>query len=156
VTAPDVARPLVAFRSWRLSVGRLVSPFIPCHWDGRVMHARCYDANRTLTRGRGWLDEPHASPDPRCQCGIYGYFTPGRRSWFGEALWCEGIITAWGRVEVHADGLRAEHARVEALALPDEPHGAAAVRAAAEDLGVPVVDDLTLFAERLGGAGLAA
>src|SRR4051812_22977854 len=46
--APDIATPLVAFRSWRLSGDRLVSPFIPCRWDGRVMHATCYDANRTL------------------------------------------------------------------------------------------------------------
>ena len=157
--APDLARPIVAFRAWRLSGGRLVSPFIPCRWDGRLMHAECYDANRTLTRGVGWLDEPHASPDPRCQCGIYGYFTPGTRSWFGEALWCEGVISVWGRVELHADGLRAEHARVEALALPAEHDrlGADAVRSAAAQLGVPVLEDRALeaFGESLGGAGVA-
>jgi hypothetical protein len=124
------------------------------------MHATCHDANRTLTRGRGWLDEPHTSPDPRCQCGIYGYFTPGPRSWYGEAYWCEGVITAWGRVEVHADGFRAEHARVEALALPEDrlPHAAAAVRAAAAHLGVALVEHAQLesVARALGGAGLAA
>jgi hypothetical protein len=158
--APDLSAPIVAFRSWRVSGERLVSPFIPCRWDGRVMHAACYDANRTLTRGTGWLSEPHTSPDPRCQCGIYGYFTPGPRSWFGEAWWCEGIISAWGRVEVHADGLRAEHARVEALALPEagDRLGATAIRAAAAELGVPLLEPggLRAFADALGGAGLAA
>jgi hypothetical protein len=155
---PDLVTPLVAFRSWRLSGGRLVSPFIPCRWDGRVMHATCFEANRTLTRGNGWLGEPHTSPDPRCQCGIYGYFRPGPRSWYGEAYWCEGVVTAWGRVEVHRDGFRAEHARVEALATPEEgfPHAVQAVREAAGRLGVPLLPyaELEAHAARLGGADL--
>jgi hypothetical protein len=158
--APDVAAPLVAFRSWRISGGRLVSPFIPCRWDGRVMHAACFDANRTLTRGSGWVAEPHASPDPRCQCGIYGYFEPGPRSWYGEAYWCEGVVTAWGRVEVHRDGFRAEHARVEALAVPENrfPHAQEAVREAAQTVGVPLIAaaELRAFADGLGGVGLSA
>ena len=49
------------------------------------MHAACFDANRGLTRGVGWLEEPHDSPHEACQCGIYAYHTPGPRSWFGEA-----------------------------------------------------------------------
>lgn len=159
MSAPDLVRPLVAFRSWRLSGGRLVSPFIPCRWDGRTMHAACFDANRALTRGDGWVAEPHASPDPRCQCGIYGYFSPGPRSWYGEAYWCEGVITAWGRVEVHRDGFRAEHARVEALAVPDGGHAARrdAVRDAATALAVPLLAyaELEGFADRLGGPGVA-
>ena len=82
------------------------------------MHAECYDANRRLQRGVGWLAEPHDSPHEHCQCGIYAYHVPGPRSWFGEAYWCEGVLSAWGRIVVHDDGFRAEHARVEALAVP--------------------------------------
>jgi hypothetical protein len=153
--APDLAAAVVAFRCWRLSGDQLVSPFIPCRWEGRVMHARCYDANRTLTRGRGWLDEPHESPHADCQCGIYAYHTPGPRGWFGEAYWCEGVVSAWGRVLVHGDGFRAEHAAVEALAIPDglELAGPAQVRAAAAALGVGLLshDELPAFANSLGG-----
>ncbi len=139
--APDVAAAVIAFRSWRLAGERLMSPFIPCRWDGRVMRAACYDANRVLTRGAGWLDEPHDSPHEACQCGIYAYHTPGPRSWFGEAYWCEGVVSAWGRLVVYGDGFRAAHARVEALAIPEAVGrmGAAQVRSAAADLGVPVV-----------------
>jgi hypothetical protein len=159
-TAPDLAAAVVAFRSWRLAGERLMSPFIPCRWQGRVMHATCFDANRGLTRGVGWLAEPHESPDELCQCGIYAYHTPGPRSWFGEAYWCEGVVSAWGRVVVHTDGLRAEHARVEALAVPDglERAGAAHVHSAAAALGVPVVerDELEPFAAGLGGGVPAA
>jgi hypothetical protein len=158
--APDLAAAVVAFRSWRLAGGRLMSPFIPCTWEGRVMHAACFDANRTLTRGVGWLEEPHESPHEACQCGIYAYHAPGPRSWFGEAYWCEGVVSAWGRLVVHPDGFRAEHARVEALAVPDglERLGAEQVRRAAAALGVPVVphEELEDFAAQLGGGVPAA
>jgi hypothetical protein len=160
VSAPDLAAPVVAFRSWRLAGELLVSPFIPCRWDGREMHATCYDANRGLTRGVGWLDAPHESPHPDCQCGIYAYHTPGPRSWFGEAYWCEGVVSAWGRIVVHGDGFRAAHARVEALAVPDglPQRGPEQVRRAARALGVRVVAqaDLEDFAAALGGGVPAA
>jgi hypothetical protein len=158
--APDLAAAVVAFRSWRLAGARLMSPFIPCRWEAGVMHATCFDANRTLTRGVGWLDEPHESPHEACQCGIYAYHTPGPRSWFGEAYWCEGVVSAWGRLVVHPDGFRAEHARVEALAVPDPlpASGAAQVRRAATGLGVTVIphEELEDFAAALGGGVPAA
>ncbi len=153
--APDLAAAVVAFRSWRLAGERLMSPFIPCRWQHRVMHAACFDANRRLTRGVGWLDGPHESPHEACQCGIYAYHTPGPRSWFGEAYWCEGVVSAWGRLVVHNDGFRAEHARVEALAVPPglRAFGARHVDRAAGALSVPVVphDELEDFAAGLGG-----
>jgi hypothetical protein len=153
--APDLLSPVIGFRSWRIANGRLQSPYIPCRWEGRVMRAACYDANRVLVRGEGWLDEPHCSPHPDCRCGIYAYHRPGPRSYDGERWWCEGVIAAWGRVEVHADGLRAEYARVEALGIPDvgDPRVAPAVEAIGAQLGVPVMPagDLPQFAQRLGG-----
>jgi hypothetical protein len=158
--APDLAGAVVAFRSWRVAGERLMSPFIPCRWEGRTMHARCFDANRRLTHGVGWLDEPHDSPHEACQCGIYAYHTPGPRSWFGEAYWCEGVVSAWGRLVVHRDGFRAEHLRVEAVAVPDRVRGRGAdqVRRAAAALGVPVIEHegLEAFAAALGGGVPAA
>jgi hypothetical protein len=114
--APDLVEPVIGFRAWRILDDRLLSPYIPCRWDGPVMHAACFDANRRLTFGRGWLGAPHASPHPACKCGIYAYHRPGAQAYFGEWEWVEGIVSVWGRIEAHADGLRAEHARVEALA----------------------------------------
>ena len=150
--APDLAAEVVAFRSWRLAGERLMSPFISCRWQGREMHATCFDANRGLTRGVGWLDEPHRSPHADCQCGIYAYHTPGPRSWFGEAYWCEGVVSAWGRLVVHQDGFRAEHARVEALAAPGGMRPLH-VREAADALGVPLLahEELAGYAVALGG-----
>ncbi len=118
------------------------------------MHAVCYPANRSLLFGDGWLDSPHASPHPDCKCGIYAYHRPGVRSYVGEWEWLEGIVTTWGRVEVHADGLRAEHARVEALALPapGERSRRASAAAIARALGIELVaaEELGEAAERYG------
>ena len=140
-TAPDLIEPVVGFRAWRIANGKLLSPYVPCRWEGRLMHASCFDANRALLHHEGWLTEPHRSPDPECQCGIYAYHRPGLRTYFGEHYWCEGVISAWGRLVVHADGWRAEHARVEALSLvdPGDLRLAQALWIIAERLGVPVV-----------------
>ena len=152
--APDLVAPVVAFRAWRMVEGRLLSPYIPCRWEGRLMHATCYPANRVLLKGRGWLAEPHASPHPDCKCGIYAYHRPGTQAYFGEWLWTEGVVSAWGRIEAHAQGLRAEHARVEALALPpeNEPERRRVTRAIAADLRVPLVarEGLEAFAGEVG------
>ena len=141
--APDLVEPVTAFRAWRIIDDRLLSPYIPCRWDGPVMHAVCYPANRSLTFARGWLAAPHASPHPECKCGIYAYHRPGAQQYFGEWEWVEGIVTVWGRIEAHADGLRAEHARVEALAGRPE---------IARRLGVDVVarENLPTAAARYG------
>jgi hypothetical protein len=114
--APDLVQPVVGFRAWRVVDGALLSPYIPCRWDGPVMHAACYPANRSLEFGRGWLDVPHDPPHADCRCGIYAYHRPGVQAYYGEFEWVEGIVTVWGRIEAHRDGLRAEHARVCALA----------------------------------------
>jgi hypothetical protein len=149
--APDLIRPVVAFRAWRVVGERLMSPNIPVRWEGRTMHAECHPVQRRIMRGHqhGWLAEDHASPHPDCLCGVYAYHRPGRRNWFGEFEWVEGVVTVWGRLEAHPDGLRAEHARIEGLIRRTELPAAERVAAA---LGCPVVerDEVEAFATRFG------
>jgi hypothetical protein len=133
--APDLIEPVVAFRAWRVIDDRLLSPYIPCRWEGPVMHAQCYPANRALVFGRGWLDAPHEPPHPDCQCGIYAYHRPGVQAYYGEWEWVEGVVSLWGRIEAHRDGLRAQHARVCALARKPGP-----VERIAARIGVELVD----------------
>ncbi len=152
--APDLIEPVAAFRAWRIVGDRLMSPYIPLRWDGRTMHAECFPANRRLEFGRGWLADEHASPHPDCRCGIYAYHRPGTRTWFGEFLWVEGVVTCWGRIEAHASGLRAEHARIEAFALPPtaDPDREQTVGAIAAALDCPVIaaDEQLAWAARVG------
>lgn len=155
--APDLTGVVVGYRAWKVVAGHLISPFIPCRWEGRTLHAVCYDANRQVVAPsrRGWLTEPHASPHPECLCGIYAYHRPGAQAYYGEWDWTEGVITCWGRIEAHDQGLRAEHARVEVLARPpaNEPARRHAIDAAAERLEVPLVPraELPDVAASLGG-----
>ncbi len=68
--------------------------------------------------------EDHDAPDPHCGCGLYGVHPARYEEWaksrFGvpdldpgsEVL---GVIEAWGRVELHRDGFRAEYAKPHAI-----------------------------------------
>src|SRR3954447_26003890 len=158
--APALTEPVVAFRAWRVLDDRLLSPYIPCRWEGRVMHAMCYPANRALTFGRGWLAAAHQSPHPDCKCGIYAYHRPGVQQYFGEWEWVEGIVSVWGRIEAHADGLRAEHARVEAVTgrpaiaahLGVEQVDRAELRAVAARYGAPLPATLLPESQAIGSA----
>jgi hypothetical protein len=144
--APDLAETVVGFRAWRIVGDQLLSPFIPCTWDGPVMHARCWPAYKRILLGEGWVHDAHPSPHPDCQCGVYAYHRPGAQAYYGEWLWVEGVVSVWGRLEAHRDGLRAEHARIEALSRPpeNEPERRRAVTVIAERLDVPLVPRASL------------
>ena len=139
--APDLIQPLVGFRKWRVMRDHISSPFVPLRWEDAVVHARCYPANRSLMFGAGWLDEPHDAPHPDCKCGVYAWHEPPQRGPIRDMRQTFGIVSLWGRVEVHADGMRAEHARIEALSYQRE-------------LGSGHVGRVTAIARRLGVAAI--
>jgi hypothetical protein len=115
--APDLIHRVFGFRKWRVVGEQLTSPYIPLRWDRPVVRARCFPANRTLLFGAGWLDDPHEAPHPRCRCGVYAWHrlpSPGPVPDPDRAF---GVVELWGRIEVHADGMRAEHAAIRALGL---------------------------------------
>jgi len=153
--APDLIRPVTAFRKWRVVRDHLTSPYIPLRWDEPVVHARCYPANRGLLFGEGWLDEPHEAPHPRCKCGIYAWHRlppPGRVPDPGRAF---GVIAMWGRIEVHADGMRAEHAAIKTLGFAPElgSFQRGAMERIAAALGVELVEERELPAAALRHGG---
>lgn len=125
------------------------------HWHSGVNRARCH----AHTYGSHWSPissmgapapppEPHLPPGRECGCGLYGLHD-------GEALVAQGAlgdsviigaIAAWGRLEVHADGFRAEHAQILMVAY-DPAQGIAVehrVKKVGEAFDVPCVaiDDL--------------
>jgi hypothetical protein len=108
--APDLIGPVTAFRSWRVVDGRLRSPYQPVFWDERTLDARC----EPLQRSSGDL---HRAPYPGCRCGIHACLEPDLDFPKVDYRGVVGAVTVWGRIEVSRGGLRAEHARIEALAL---------------------------------------
>ncbi|HXS43430.1 MAG TPA: hypothetical protein VN751_02295 [Solirubrobacteraceae bacterium] len=141
-SAPDLIRPIVAFRQWRLRDDGLWSLRADEHWGRGVLTARCRAA------------VPHAGPAPQngCTCGFYAWYVPRPRT--SVALTADlvnGAVAMWGAVELHAHGLRAERAMVVALALPLLPGPKRdRVRAAARALEAEAVP-----ARRLRKAALA-
>jgi hypothetical protein len=159
--APDLFGRVVAFRNWRIIDGRLSSPYLPVVWTDRVMRAECYGGARRLAPGRIDVapafvdtDGPHVAPDPDCRCGIYAYYRPSARFSTIDYRGVSGIVTVWGALQVHHGGLRAQHARVEALATYGRwsTRQRSAVDGVAGELGVDLVDldELERAATRYG------
>ena len=128
-SAPDLIEPVAAFRNWRLVEGVLRSPYTPVAWTEPIMCAHC-------------LMERHPAPAPGCDCGLSAYLEPQLRFSTVDFRGVSGIVTLWGRLEMHADHVRAEYARIEALAVYRQwsRRQRTAVEGAASALGVDLVD----------------
>jgi hypothetical protein len=133
-SAPDLCEPIVGFRAWRVSREGGLMPWsarLAGAWERGVNTASCLV--RPGVRG-------HVAPMRRCSCGIYALadVRDPRLHAAGQAV---GAIVAWGEIELHAAGFRAQHALVVALAPPDacEPEHAARLELAARRYGVPLV-----------------
>jgi hypothetical protein len=139
--APDLINPVVGFRQWRLVRGELRSMYTGDRWEPGAMTARCH------------VEGGHAEPAPRsdCTCGLYARYSPApRTASAGTPDLVAGAVALWGRLELHAHGMRAQHATLLALALPLVPGPKRRrVRAVAEAMGVPAVP-----ARRLRGIAL--
>jgi hypothetical protein len=153
--APDLIEPVVGFRKWRLVRDHLTSPYIPLRWDESVISARCFPANRSLLFGEGWLDEPHSAPHPQCKCGVYAWHRLPRSA-VPDPDRALGVVELWGRIEVHADGMRAECAAIRALGFaPALGTGhRRRMESIADPLGVELVEERFLVetAQRYGAA----
>ncbi|HKF81197.1 MAG TPA: hypothetical protein VKB17_10260 [Thermoleophilaceae bacterium] len=157
--APDLIEPVVGFRKWRVVRDHLTSPYIPLRWDEPLVRARCFPANRSLLFGEGWLDETHSAPHPRCKCGVYAWHRLPRAGTMPDPDRAYGVVALWGRIEVHEDGMRAEHAAIRALGFSPqlgERHRRTMLGIAGR-LGVELVEERSLVAAaRRHGASLPA
>jgi hypothetical protein len=107
--APDLIRAVIGFRQWRLRDCELWSLRTEDRWERGVHTARCRH------------EPPHDGPAPHngCTCGFYAWYAPPPRT--ASAATSDlvgGAVALWGKIELHAHGMRAEHAMVVALALP--------------------------------------
>jgi len=110
-----MAGSIIGYREWRskdLWLSR-IGPFsVGPEWN----------SDGTPTRASCRSDWSHHAPDPECECGLYAYHpwissTDADLRWF-HARAVYGFIEAWGRIEVHAQGFRAEYARPVAFIQP--------------------------------------
>jgi hypothetical protein len=139
---PDLIEPVVAFRSWRVVDGALRSVYLPFFWTERDVEATCMGAEAPDSNAPRSAPPGHNAPDRGCTCGVYAYYEPDMNFSTVDHRGVIGIVSLWGTIELHDDGMRAQHARVEALALYARwtTRQIEAVREVARDLGVDLVD----------------
>src|SRR3954451_22975634 len=129
--APDFVEAVVGYRAWHIEDDGLLRPwtFTALPWQPGANRAVCAREVR------------HEPPVADCMCGLYALTDPADRRLDFRADQAVGAIAAWGDLEVHRTGFRAEQACVTALALPDRAgfEQRAALARAAERYGVPLV-----------------
>ncbi|WCB93591.1 Glycine cleavage system H protein [Baekduia alba] len=130
-SAPDFVEAVVGYRAWHIEDDGLLRPwtFTALPWEPGANRAVCA------------RDVRHMPPVADCMCGLYALTDPGDRRLDFRADQAVGAIAAWGDLEVHRTGFRAEQACVTALALPDRAgwEQRDALARAAERYGVPLV-----------------
>jgi hypothetical protein len=107
---PLVPGRLYGLRLWRVGNGpdgeRLLSPDLAVAWPagGEALMARCER-------------QGHAAPAHGCGCGVCAWHPrPATARRVMQWRWFQpGIVEAWGAVEVHYEGFRAQWARPFAL-----------------------------------------
>jgi hypothetical protein len=148
----DAAEPILAFRGWRAVEGRLRSPYVPVYWDERVAEAHCNRPALWEPGGGIGVLTAHCAPAPGCSCGIYAFERPSHDLATVDYRGVTGAVSLWGDIQVHADGMRAQHACIEALAIYSRwtARQKSAVFRIADELDVELVDlyDLDAYAER--------
>jgi hypothetical protein len=95
-----------------------------------------------LARYAALLAPAHHTPHASCHCGLHALHRPHvtEPGIPPQPMIVHGAIQAWGEVEAHRDGFRAEYARIVALTVdPCELTPPSVVRAVAGAYRVPVV-----------------
>lgn len=154
--APDFTAPVLGYRAWDVRADGTLYPWSATAagpWRPGLNTARCLNS----------LGEPsaHRPPGPSCSCGIYGLtdVTDGRLLEHLGPHGAIGAVAAWGEMEVHRGGFRAELACVLALAEPPDlsRFRRGRLQRAADAYGVPLVPYAELEAvARLDGSPLPA
>lgn len=142
--APDLIHAVIGFRQWRMTDRGLLSITCDERWLGPTLDARCPSSNHPL----------ELAPGSGCSCGIYAWYEPcPRTASLATRDYIAGAVVLWGAIELHAAGMRAQHCRIVAFALPVSRWGKRArALATAVYLGVPAVRhrDLTCIAREHG------
>lgn len=127
VEVPSHVSPIVGWRIWNCSQGKLYSPLISVYeWPWlEAAQSRCHDAYI-------WFREEHGAPESNCRCGLYALKEPV--SLLGVDLdgstpfeskltkdthgYVIGRVALWGSVVEHEDGFRAQYGYPLELYLP--------------------------------------
>jgi hypothetical protein len=108
---------IVGLRTFRVDDSGLLLPlYSNGAWYDGTNTATCSPPTGHHRRG------PHAVPADDCECGFYAYGTPEEAAQSRQMRYVQAVVSCWGTVVAGTKGVRAEHARIDALWLnPDAP-----------------------------------
>lgn len=142
-TPPLLVNRVLGFRQFNLAADgkklRLQSCGVQHTWEPGVNTAICKPPliNELRSAAKSLPKPDHAAPDAQCPCGIYAYHGIGPPvTEYGDHPWA--AIQAWGRMQVHHNGFRAEFAQVVLLGIDAKPRNRA-VFEMAEEYGCRIV-----------------
>ena len=159
--------PAVGYRFWRVDPddawtrGRLQSPVAETLWPPlTTLDAECQTRPglRLARAGLHRADGERVSPEPGCSCGIYAYHDigPMTRALREEPYMFGGAVLCWGRIVIHPEGIRAQHARPLALCRPESPtvqlRTATLLEEVTREYAIPLLElkDLITYASEFG------
>jgi hypothetical protein len=112
-TEPQVGE-IRALRTFRIGPGGVLHPLFsdqPWRPGTNTAHCRVADAVGLDASDAG----EHVAPEPNCTCGYYAYATESGALEYPNAKHVLAVVACWGHVIAGTRGLRAQHARVEAI-----------------------------------------
>jgi hypothetical protein len=100
-----------AVRTFRIGPAGVLYPlFNDAPWTDGVNTAGCTMSGPEFVRS-----QPHATPEPDCTCGFYAYASDAAARENVRARHVLALVSCWGHVIAGTRGIRAEHARIEAI-----------------------------------------
>lgn len=110
---PDLVGAIFGFRAWQLDAAGYLS--------SQGVGNMTWEAGRNVAVCAADFADGHRAPIANCACGLYAYHDPDNVELVrfpGEAFPIAGVVRAWGDIEVHHSGFRAEYAEIVALCVP--------------------------------------
>ena len=112
---------IVGLRTFRVDDSGLLLPlYSNGAWYDGPNTATCDPPTGHHDRG------PHAVPADDCECGFYAYGSPAAAAHHRQLRYVQAVVSCWGMVVAGTHGVRAEHARIDALWL--HPNAAQSLR----------------------------
>lgn len=103
---------IVGLRTFRVDESGLLLPlYSNLSWYDGPNTATCAPPTGETQR------RVHPVPSPDCECGFYAYGSGGETNRHRQMRYVQAVVSCWGGVIAGTQGIRAEHARVDAIWL---------------------------------------
>lgn len=101
---------IVGLRTFRIDDSGLLLPL----YSGGVWYDGANTATCSPPTGRHERG-PHSAPADECECGFYAYGSAEAARQNRNVRYVQAVVSCWGAVVAGTQGVRAEHARIDAL-----------------------------------------